>query len=291
MDPSNAVRQVEEILTLKDQYYKDVIEMKTPQLFNRLSRISGTHTHNQLIEVKKCLSFTISYAKLHPDELNNVMLEFTFPLDYPSDSTCCVRVFNGHEHEQEYESCTLRIQEYLKSFCGYECVELTLDWIAQNKDTCLLDNTNDDSNNSKKQTEDGSNERDRDVKVKCYVLRYNHLLEGAEHKKEKAMLTTAKKAKLQGGLLWGTPGIVIIVPPSTEDDAKEYASECRNIGKRVADGGAEEISLPLCGIEEAGLGGLAQQKRGGKLQGLDTAALRSACGGDEDLLRLVLGVN
>ena len=102
------------------------------------------------------------------------------------------------------------------------------------------------------------------------------------------MLDSAKKLKLEGGLLWGTPGIVICVPPSTEDDVKDYASECRTIGKRP--GGVEEIGLPVTGIEESGMGGLAQQKRGGRLKEFDTAGLRIACGGDEDLLRTILGV-
>ena len=46
------------------------------------------------------------------------------------------------------------------------------------------------------------------------------------------MVDTAKKHKLQGGLLWGTPGIVVVVPPSSEDDAKDYGVQCRELGKR-----------------------------------------------------------
>mmetsp|Transcript_74 Transcript_74/g.110 ORF Transcript_74/g.110 Transcript_74/m.110 type:complete len:302 (-) Transcript_74:229-1134(-) len=300
MEPSNAVRQVEEILTLKDQYYKDAIEIKTPQLFNRLSRVGPKSVGRggaTLLEVKKCLSFYISCGTLYPDELDDLLLEFTFPLDYPSESTCNVRALSAKavqnssdSNENEgYESCTRQIEQYLKSFCGYECVELTLDWVAQNKNTCLLDDNSSKRNDHS--VEGGSSDNagdDRLGKVKCYVLRYNHLLEGPEHKKEKAMIDAAKKARLQGGLLWGTPGVVVVVPPTTEDDAKEYASECRTIGKRAD--GVEEIWLPQVGIDEAGLGGLAQQKRGGKLQELNTVGLRSACGGDEDLLRSVLGV-
>jgi hypothetical protein len=94
------------------------------------------------------------------------------------------------------------------------------------------------------------------------------------------MIAAAKKSKLQGGLLWGTPGIVVVVPPSTEEDAKEYASECRTIGK---------LWLRQSGLDEAGIGGLAQQKRGGKLQELDTVGLRCGCGGDESLLKQKLG--
>ena len=60
------------------------------------------------------------------------------------------------------------------------------------------------------------------------------------------------------------------------------------IGKRPD--GVESFYLQKDALEEVGLGGLAQQKRGGKLKDMDTATLRAACGGDEELLRNVLGV-
>ena len=72
------------------------------------------------------------------------------------------------------------------------------------------------------------------------------------------------------------------------DDQK---NEFKFVGTRAKrPDGVEVMHFPERGVEEAGLGGLAQQKRGGKLQSLDTAMLRTACGGDEDLLRSVLGV-
>lgn len=172
-----------------------------------------------------------------------------------------------------YGGCSGDIQKYLESFVGFECVELVLEWVHDNKDTCCKENK----------------PSDKEGKIECYVLRYNHLLSGPEHKKEKAMIDTAKKMKLQGGLLWGTPGVVVVVPPSTEEDAREYASDCRSIGKRAD--GVESVWLPVSGVEEGGLGGLAQMKRGGKLQEMDTGILRGVCGGDEDLLRLVLKVH
>ncbi len=297
MDVANAERQAEEILSLQDQWFSDAIEIKTPALFNRLKCV-GRATKGTLA-VKKCLTIHISCKVLHPDELHDLILEFEFPLNYPSDSVCRVRALSakkllsnskangdGQKDETslqsvEYKSCSERLQKYLVAFEGCECVEMALDWISQNKETCLVEQ-------STSATDNESSNNGGDGKIQCYVLRYNHLLSGPEHKKEKAMMDTAKKGRLQGGLLWGTPGIVVVVPPSTEDDAKEYSSECRTIGKRPD--GVEEIWLPQVGIDEAGLGGLAQQKRGGKLQELDTSGLRAACGGDENLLRRVLGV-
>lgn len=297
MDAYNAVRQaqeLEDILTAKDGLYKDATQIQTPALFNRLQRVRPS-SKGQL-DVKKCLSFTIDCSVLHPDDnyLSDLMLEFEFPLGYPSDAPCSVKACRRADADVKsggssagYEACTESIRQYLEAFAGFECVELVLDWLADSKDTCLESAEGTVTGISNK-NEVGSTS-DMVGKVQCYVLRYNHLLSGPEHKKEKSMVDTAKKLKLQGGLLWGTPGVVVVVPPSTEEDAKEYGSDCRTIGKRPD--GVEGLWLPQSGVEEAGLWGLAQQKRGGKLQELDTAGMRIVCGGDEDLLRLVLGVH
>ncbi len=289
MEVSNAVRQVDEILNLQDQWYSDAIDIKTPALFSRLQKISRGYGSGGILQVKKCLSFDLKCVTLYPDELPDLILSFEFPLDYPSESSCRVKAICGSAsasatERSEYKSCTDAIEKYLEAFSGFECVELVMDWLAENKDSCLDGNNTLSSSSSTAQNHDS----EQGGMVECYVLRYNHLLSGPEHKKEKSMLDAAKKARLQGGLLWGTPGVVVVVPPSTEDDAKEYGSECRTIGKRPD--GVDAILLPIASIEDAGLGGLAQQKRGGKLQELDTAKLRNACGGNEDLLRSVLGL-
>eukprot|EP00571_Detonula_confervacea_P005077 CAMPEP_0172326092 /NCGR_PEP_ID=MMETSP1058-20130122/55591_1 /TAXON_ID=83371 /ORGANISM="Detonula confervacea, Strain CCMP 353" /LENGTH=276 /DNA_ID=CAMNT_0013042797 /DNA_START=75 /DNA_END=905 /DNA_ORIENTATION=+ len=275
MDLSDARRQVTEINAFQAQSkYAHAIEITTPALFNRLEKSVGgsTSSSNQHLPVKKCLSLKIKCRELDDlDELSGLILEIEFPLDYPSGSTCQIHAINNGANAAGVGT---KITTYLESFVGCECLELVLDWLSDNNSTCLQCN-NDASS-------------DTPGMVECYILRYNHLLAGPEHKKEKAMVDTAKKSKLQGGLLWGTPGIVVVVPPSTEEDAKEYAVDSREIGKRPD--GVESMHLPESGMEEAGLGGLAQQKRGGRLKDLDTATLRIACGGDEDLLRSVLGI-
>lgn len=103
----------------------------------------------------------------------------------------------------------------------------------------------------------------------------------------------AKKSNLYGGILWGSPGIVLLLT-STEQDAKIYASECRDIGKRPTNG-IHEIWLPQTGVIQAGLQllGVDHQptttttSRGG-LEHLDTTKLRIACGSNENLLQQVL---
>lgn len=288
MDSSNAERQVEELLSLQEKWYSDAIQIKTPALFDRLKRVGRT---NGILDVKKCLAFEISCSVLYPEELDDLILSFEFPLDYPSDSICNVNALSANSRKSnsgdcsgellKYKSCASQITAYLEPFRGCECVEMVLDWIDQNKESCLNDITY--------SSEKDMTSNDMEGMTQCFVLRFNHLLSGSEHKKEKAMLDVAKKSMLQGGLLWGTPGVVVVVSPSTEDDAKEYGSECRNIGKRPD--GVESMWLPQKGIDEAGLGGLKQQQRGGRLQELDTAKLRMACSGDEHLLRRILGVD
>lgn len=63
-----------------------------------------------------------------------------------------------------------------------------------------------------------------------HVLKYNHLLMGNEHKKEKAMVSLAKKT-LVGGICYGTPGLVVILG-ADEDTASAFLSDCRGIGKK-----------------------------------------------------------
>ena len=282
MNFSNASRQIGEITTIKEQWYAHAIEISTPTLYQRLHKlVSGTSSSSSsIIKAKKTLSFVLHCKVLH-HELSNLVLSIEFPVSYPSDELCSVRA-NHADTTDEFHACTVAINLHLQHFLGCDCLEIILEWLAENKSTCLVDTE------VNGETKDSSDAHKNDEL--CLVLRYNHLLSGSEHKKEKTMLDLAKKSKLHGGLLWGTPGIVVFVPPTTADEAKEYASECRSIGKRAD--GVEEIWLPRHGIEEAGLSGMAQLKRGiGKLKQMETATLRLACDGDEGLLRRILGIH
>ena len=66
--------------------------------------------------------------------------------------------------------------------------------------------------------------------VSLHVLKYNHLLLGSEHKKEKAMVSLAKKT-ITGGVCYGTPGLVLLLG-ADEDFVSSYLSDCRGIGKK-----------------------------------------------------------
>ena len=294
MNISNAQRQVSEINTLQSSKYGHVIEITTPALFNRLEKASSgqyaSKDHNVILPVKKCLAIKITCKELDDvtvnDDISNLILEITLPFNYPQQvlNHDNINAYMDNEPTINLSGLEKKISTYLESFTGCDCLELIIDWLLDNKETCIESPSSScwvyDKGNNKLTPPAGT--------VECYILRYNHLLQGPEHKKEKNMVDTAKKSRLQGGIYWGTPGLVILVPPSTIDDAKEYASDCRDIGKRSDV--VESMYLPKNGLEEAGLGGLAQQKRGGKLKDMDSSILRLACGGEEDLVRSVLGV-
>jgi len=294
MNISNAQRQVSEINTLQSSIkYSNAIEVTTPSLFNRLEKASSGQYASEdqtILPVKKCLAVKITCKDLDDitvnDDISNLILEITLPFNYPQQvlNHDDINAYMKDEDALNLSGLEKKISTYLESFTGCDCLELILDWLLDNKDTCIESSSSsccsNDKGNNKSQPPAGT--------VECYILRYNHLLQGPEHKKEKNMCDTAKKSKLQGGIYWGTPGLVILVPPTTIEDAKEYASDCRDIGKRSDV--VESMYLPKNGIEEAGLGGLAQQKRGGRLKDMDSSILRVVCEGEEDLVRSVLGV-
>eukprot|EP00584_Thalassiosira_punctigera_P007999 CAMPEP_0172540650 /NCGR_PEP_ID=MMETSP1067-20121228/11620_1 /TAXON_ID=265564 ORGANISM="Thalassiosira punctigera, Strain Tpunct2005C2" /NCGR_SAMPLE_ID=MMETSP1067 /ASSEMBLY_ACC=CAM_ASM_000444 /LENGTH=236 /DNA_ID=CAMNT_0013326551 /DNA_START=20 /DNA_END=726 /DNA_ORIENTATION=- len=235
MDISDARRQVAEINALQVQpKYANAIEITTPALFDRLEKAiaanGGGGGDDRTLPVRKCLSLEISCRELDIDELSGWILAVDLPSDYPSRSTCRVRAVRDGETVGDAGA---KIAAYLQSFLGCECLELILDWLYDNKSACLSSGGSDASD-------------DAAGGVECYVLRYNHLLLGPEHKKEKAMVDAAKKSKLQGGLLWGTPGIIVVVPPSTEEDAREYATASKDIGKRPD--GVEAARMPESGL-------------------------------------------
>ena len=303
MEVSDAIRQVEELLTLQENLEDDshvssmisgaTIEIKTPQLFQRLQRI-GPNSKGKL-ELKKKLAFDIHWNNNQKDCFE-CHLSFEFPLDYPSSSTCIVQLNNTNNDcnfEEQLTSGSTKIQNYLKPFVGCECVELVLEWVKDNKHSCFFHTNN--NNDKSLLKNDTTTTTMKDNKVCCYVLRYNHLLFGPEHKKEKAMVDVAKKSKLYGAIVWGTPGIVLLLS-STEQDVKLYATDCRDIGKRPTDG-IHQIWLPKTGIIQAGLQLPVEHKeqqqqttsRGG-LEHFDTKQLRIACGSNENLVRQVLGL-
>lgn len=273
------MRQVEELHTHTQLWYGHAIKICTPGLLARLQKVtSTTTTSSTALQVKKCVSFQLNCGVLHPEELSDLVLTCTFPINYPEEEVCSVAALltnNATGTTTQSTSVADAINTYLAPMLGCDCIEMIVEWLANHKQTCLIE------------TGATTEDPDHHGKAECYVLRYNHLLNGPEHKKEKQMVASAKSSKLQGGLLWGTPGIVVVVPPCTEEDATEYARECRTIGKKCA---MEVVWLPQQGLEKGGLGGLPQAKRGGKLQSMSTTLLRTVCGEDEDLLRTVLGI-
>ena len=273
MNYSNATRQVEELQAQQQKWWAHALHINTPTLYNRLQQAISSHSASskKVLKVKKPLSFSINCNILHPNTLATLVLEFTFPSNYPEETVCVVKATSTATPQQSCEQCTSAINAYLaQSFVGCECIDVVMEWIAEHNTTCLSPGTGDTT---------------QEDTVECYVLRYNHLLQGAEHKKEKNMVDCAKKDRLKGGILWGTPGIVVIVPPSNEEDAKEYASSCRTLGKRPD--GVEAVHFSKVGWERIWNSTGTEQK---KLLDLTIPLLRTLAGDDETLLKNVLGV-
>ena len=90
---------------------------------------------------------------------------------------------------------------------------------------------------------------DAGSRISLHVLKYNHLLLGSEHKKEKAMVSIAKKSLL-GGVCYGTPGLVVLLG-ADEETTTGYLGDCRSAGKRgeVAFQGSVNISTITEGSE------------------------------------------
>mmetsp|Transcript_11493 Transcript_11493/g.18761 ORF Transcript_11493/g.18761 Transcript_11493/m.18761 type:complete len:261 (+) Transcript_11493:132-914(+) len=69
-----------------------------------------------------------------------------------------------------------------------------------------------------------------DDALSLHVLKYNHLLLGNEHKKEKVMMSIAKKSLL-GGVCYGTPGLIVLLG-ADDGTAASFLDDCRAAGKR-----------------------------------------------------------
>ena len=269
----SAAAQLDELAALEQEWYAHAITCTAPKLRARLRR-AVAHGRRPA-DIKKRMTLTIDLGAMYPNDYPGVVLAVAMPPDYPGrmpDVACDTN-----------PGIATRVEDYLAPFTSNPvALGMMMEFLSGERATlmaeCLL---HDEGGGGA-----GESKANDPSMARCFVLKYNHLLKGPEHKKEKEMVDAAKKSKLQGAILWGTPGIVLVVPPSNEEDARDYASTCRTIGKRAD---LTESFLPLEGLDRAGVGGLHQQKRGGKLVELDMAGLRLACGGEE-LLKEVLGL-
>ena len=265
----NAREQVAEVEALQQSLSFDegCISLETPNLLRRLKAFAKPHVAGEKTAcIKRCVELKIDCSRLKRacETVKKLNVRVVFPCDYPLERTCDVSVstLTGEGQALAEQS---RIVAFLAPFAGNRCVECFLDYMLEWKD----DPNQGDS-------------------VACFALRYNHLLKGNEHKKEKSMLSEAKSMKLQGCILWGTPGVVLVVPDSSEEDAKEFSKICREIGKRAD--GPHRCTVSAEALDANGVGGLGQRKRGGKLKEIDKGALRDICKGDDDVFKFILGI-
>jgi hypothetical protein len=263
-----AKRQVEEIRQLEESEYYSALAIDTPKLLQRLRKCVSSSSEPS--GATKQLGLSLRLGEIR-HEWCDAILGFSLPPGYPDTESCQHSLVSEKFSQACMDHCASEIKAHLENFAGNECMLTAIEYLASNGGALLA------------AVEGGEDEPGREVTF----IRYNHLFKGPEHKKEKAMVDTAKKDGLQGAVLYGTPGIVLLINYD-ENDVQDYMSACKTIGKRP-DPPVVLRTHPEA-LEVAGVGGLAQQKRGGKLAEIDIRGLRIMLGGDEAKLKEALGV-
>ncbi len=139
----------------------------------------------------------------------------------------------------------------------------------------------------------GSSELEPEPEMSVHVVccRWNHLLAGNEHQKEKDIVAAAKAFGLRGVILYGTPGVVVLEDESENTEGvTAFMKECsRKIGKRGEV--TLTVQLPLGGESGGGTGAMPGGSRAG-LAPVAMEELKSLLGrlGQEGHYRTILGL-
>lgn len=278
-----AGKQVDEIqYLLKSSEYATpsaALTITSPKLFQRLSNC--IKCDREPIGASKNLSLTLKLSYFD-FSWGDALLEVTFPSAYPDCGLPHFYLRSQKLSDARINYCIQELEKYLEPFAGHCCLSSAFEYMIDNVES-LLSSTM-DSSETEVLEEGGENEHQQHHQEAVSFIRFNHLIKGPEHKKEKAMLDAAKKENLSGAIIWGTPGVMLIAYVDDDDDVLDYMRTCKTIGKRPD--GPVVMRVTKEALECAGIG-----ESGGKLAAIDTAGLRVLLGGNEDLLREVLGVS
>jgi hypothetical protein len=141
---------------------------------------------------------------------NNIRI--TWPLDYPDISPLHVE-FTEYSNDTD-GSVSRNLYIFISAFVG-SSIGYAIDIVRYAID--LLDEAREKAE-SKKET----------LGISLHVLKFNHLLKGPEHKKEKEMMSCGRH--YHGAIYYGTPGLVALC--GADEIAHEYLQSCRSVGKR-----------------------------------------------------------
>jgi len=260
--------------------------MNTPKLFQRLRNCVKCSREPTGASKELSLTLKLSYFNF---TWGDALLNVIFPFAYPDCGLPHFNLLSQKLPAARLEYCIRELERYLQPFSGHCCLSSAFEFMVDNVESLLSSATTDDDSREPASQSlldkegEGRNENQQHEQEAVSFIRFNHLLKGPEHKKEKAILDAAKKDGLSGAIIWGTPGVILISNVDDEEDVQEYMRTCKTIGKRPD--GPIVIHVMKEALEGAGVG-----KRGSKLAEIDTAGLRTMLGGDEGLLREALGV-
>lgn len=184
--------QLEDLKQLRDRYD---LTVSTPKVEERMR--SGYATSKELEAKINCLNIHIKW-----------------PRDYPDSSPVEVEVIDTSGDGNFFNLVNRNISTFA-SACVGSTKGYALDVIRYAAD--LLD-----------EMQSGSAVSDEITTISLHVLKYNHLLKGPEHKKEREMVSSGKG--FHGAIYYGTPGLVVLC--GGESECNEYLQTCRSIGKR-----------------------------------------------------------
>lgn len=210
---SRAEIKISDLENLKTLYD---VTVDTPKVEKRLR--DGLEAAKELSVTVHCkgIELRVKWPEVYPDrEAIEVVLTLPDTTENKDSSTELLL----EESNVDLKSINNSINAFSRAFigsdvgCGVDVVEYAMEMVA-------------DEMSLKREKED-VNLNDT---IPVHVLKYNHLLLGNEHKKEKSMVSVAKKQFL-GGICYGTPGIVVALK-SVDSFIMSFLNECRNLGKK-----------------------------------------------------------
>lgn len=187
---------------------------------------------------------------------NTIKIIFAFNInDIVSSIIITVKNIEMNKHNLNESSINLivshlkkKFQEEIENMPIYQCIDYFNNELKQNQ---TLFNRSKSSKKpkskhkqKKKRAKDEEKEEKKENKTDSnsteeteYIafIRFNHLLNGKQHKKENQMMSELKSLKncsesFFGYYFYGTPGIICIC--STSDIIKQFARKCNEIGKK-----------------------------------------------------------
>ena len=264
MPVTRIAAQLESLSSVAREFPAAEVICTTPKLLARMERAASSAAQ-RVSQPNKPLCFTFREGQGTASVDVALALQVEFPSGFPDlhddplRITICDSVAVAGREKLQGE-----LDSFVSACAGYDCLVDAVRFVQENAAAAS----------------DTSAAPLADRSQRVAVLSFNHLLKGGEHKKEKEMVSAAKSHGLSGFIVYGTPGLVILVGFEEGDDSS-YLVTSRGIGKRG--------DVVYEGKLELGEAATSQASRKG-LGEIDLSGVRELLGGDEELYREVIGV-